>query len=191
MTRSLLCSDLTRYRQFWGEDKSGSLSRFQEFVESTTECCQRTHRSGHCTGSAFVVSPDFRLALLLYHPFLKRWLQPGGHADGDGDLLRVAHREAHEETGLALEAIEAVEIGGQSRVPLDLDIHPIPERGEEPAHFHYDLRFLFNASPRLPLTQEKPDQPLRWVELEKIQDLTDEWSVLRLAEKVQQLSSSL
>ena len=39
--------------------------------------------------------------LLTHHRKLDRWLQLGGHADGDRDLARVALKEAEEESGLA------------------------------------------------------------------------------------------
>jgi len=76
--------------------------------------------------------------VLLHHRKLDRWLQPGGHADGDPDVRAVAWREAREETGLAslVPATEAV---------YDVDVHDILTRGAEPAHKHYDVRFAFFA----------------------------------------------
>lgn len=183
-----LTEDLLRYRAFWTEDRPEAWNRYKSFVESSSDCCLRSHVVGHCTGSAFIVSPDYRKTLLLYHPFLQRWLQPGGHADGDPDLRRVAQREASEETGLDLEAFTAVRLGGEDRVPFDLDIHPIPERGKEKAHFHYDLRFLFTADPAAELVPESEQMLLEWVPLGSVQERTDERSVLRMVEKLQSLS---
>jgi 8-oxo-dGTP pyrophosphatase MutT (NUDIX family) len=184
-----LVEDLERYARFWPDDRPEALKRYLQFVESSKECCQRSHAAGHCTGSALIVCPDFRQTLLLYHPFLKRWLQPGGHADGDADLLRVALREASEETGLSLDQLKAVEIGAQPRVPLDLDIHTIPQRGHELAHYHYDLRFLVVADPNATLTPESEEMRLDWVQLELVGDRTDEESVLRMVRKVQALQA--
>ncbi len=179
-----LIQDLQRYRAYWPQDRPESWERYVAFVNSTPDCCLRSHAAGHCTGSAFIVSPDFAQTLLLYHPSLKRWLQPGGHADGDPDLRRVARREASEETGLELHAFQAVSLGDQDRVPIDLDIHPIPEKGHEKAHFHYDLRFLFTADPAATLTPESDQMLLEWVPLDKVEERTDERSVLRMVEKV-------
>lgn len=92
----------------------------------------RSNLAGHFTGSAWLVSGDGQRALLMHHRKLNRWLQPGGHADGDTDLARVALREAEEESGLS-ELVVEPDI-------FDLDRHRIPARGEEPEHWHYDAR---------------------------------------------------
>jgi 8-oxo-dGTP pyrophosphatase MutT (NUDIX family) len=185
--RQLLLQDLTRYADAWPDHDPETLARYRAFVESTPDCCQRSHLAGHCTGSAMLCCPRGENVLLLFHPFLQRWLQPGGHADGNPDLLEVASREAHEETGLALEQLLPYRHQGRGRVPLDLDIHPIPARGQEPAHFHYDLRYLLVTSPELPLTPETPDLQLAWLSLDQVAERTDEESVLRMVRKLRDL----
>ncbi|KFN48943.1 NUDIX hydrolase [Arenimonas composti] len=99
---------------------------------------RRERRNGHFTGSAFVVSADGQRTLLLHHRKLGRWLQPGGHADGERELAAVALREAEEETGLSGLVVDP-------RI-FDLDRHPIPARGDEPEHWHYDVRFVVRAA---------------------------------------------
>jgi 8-oxo-dGTP pyrophosphatase MutT (NUDIX family) len=69
------------------------------FVEEQRECLLRSCVPGHLTGSAWIVSPDRTRTLLTHHLKLDKWLQLGGHADGDGDLAAVALREAQEESG--------------------------------------------------------------------------------------------
>lgn len=98
----------------------------------------RTNLAGHFTGSAFVVSADGKRTLLLHHAKLGRWLQPGGHADGELDLAAVALREAQEETGLAGLVVEPA--------IFDLDRHAIPARGAEPEHLHWDVRYVVRCS---------------------------------------------
>jgi ADP-ribose pyrophosphatase YjhB (NUDIX family) len=110
------------------------LAEFQAFAGAHTDCCERTLAEGHFTGSAWLVSADGERVLLTHHRKLGRWLQLGGHADGEGDLAAVALREAEEESGLSRLLVEP-EI-------FDLDRHLIPARGSEPAHWHYDVRFL-------------------------------------------------
>lgn len=186
--RRLLVDDLTRYAEYWEAQSSAEYRRYLEFVVNTEDCCCRTHLAGHCTGSALVVSPNYGQVLLLFHPFLQRWLQPGGHADGQTDLLEVAQREAHEESGLALADLQAVSLGGRARVPLDLDIHEIPARKSEPEHLHYDLRYLFVADPSLPLTPESEHLRLEWIPLSEVNKKTQEESVLRMLRKLSRLT---
>jgi 8-oxo-dGTP pyrophosphatase MutT (NUDIX family) len=99
---------------------------------------ERRRLAGHFTASAFVVSADGQRALLLHHRKLQRWLQPGGHADGDADLARVALREAEEETGLRGLTVEPL--------IFDLDRHAIPARGAEPEHWHWDVRYVVRCT---------------------------------------------
>jgi 8-oxo-dGTP pyrophosphatase MutT (NUDIX family) len=98
---------------------------------------RRNDPDGHVTASAVVARLTGEHFLLVLHRKLDRWLQPGGHVeDGDASVFQTALREVREETGLpALTAPIGEAI-------LDLDIHAIPEFGAEPAHFHYDVRFL-------------------------------------------------
>ncbi len=110
------------------------------FLRSTPDCFERSHKEGHFTGSAWLVNPAGDKALLTLHRKLKRWMQTGGHADGDPNLLAVALREATEESG----------IGGICPVSekiFDIDIHEIPARPAtgEAAHLHYDVRYLLRA----------------------------------------------
>ncbi len=185
--RDLLLADLQRYALAWPGDDAAPLARYREFVLSTPDCCLREHLAGHCTGSALISCPRGENVLLLFHPYLKRWLQPGGHADGDPDLLDVATREANEETGLGLEQLLPYRLGGLERVPLDLDIHPIPARKHEPDHFHYDLRYLLIASPDDQLTPETEELQVAWLTLAQVEERTDEESVLRMIRKLRAL----
>ncbi len=109
---------------------------------------------GHFTGSAFLVSADGRRTALMHHRKLDRWLQPGGHADGDRDLRRVALREAEEETGLTGLTVEPA--------IFDLDRHWIPARPGEPGHWHYDVRFLVRAGDDETLRGNGESKRLAW-----------------------------
>lgn len=115
---------------------------------------------GHFTGSAFLVSADGARAALMHHRKLDRWLQPGGHADGDCDLRRVALREAEEETGLTGLTAEAA--------IFDLDRHWIPDRPGEPGHWHYDVRFLVRAGSDETLRGNGESKALAWQNIAEI-----------------------
>jgi 8-oxo-dGTP pyrophosphatase MutT (NUDIX family) len=125
------------------------------FVDAHPDALHRSCRDGHLTGSAVVVDRTAPRFLLLHHRKLGRWLQPGGHADGDGDLADVALREAEEETGLGdLEVVTPA---------IDLDVHAIPARGDEPRHLHLDLRFLVLAGSDAEPVVNHESNAVRWV----------------------------
>lgn len=137
----------------------------------------RSHLPGHITGSAFIIDSDQTHTLLVHHGKLNRWLQPGGHADGETDVANVARREALEETGvLSLEWMD--------RSIYDLDIHPIPARPDFPAHDHYDVRYLMHASMNDPVTVSDESHDVRWVPLAELERFNPEPSLLRLREKL-------
>jgi 8-oxo-dGTP pyrophosphatase MutT (NUDIX family) len=114
------------------------VAEFSNFLAAHADAFERSRSQGHFTGSAWLVTADGRRVLLTHHRKLGRWLQLGGHADGDRDLARVALREAEEESGLRGLVVE--------RAIFDLDRHWIPERGVEPGHWHYDVRFIVRAT---------------------------------------------
>jgi 8-oxo-dGTP pyrophosphatase MutT (NUDIX family) len=146
------------------------------FAEAQADCLLRSCVPGHLTGSAWIVSPDRERTLLTHHHKLDKWLQLGGHADGDGDLLAVALREAHEESGLTrLRAVDA-EI-------FDCDRHWIPERKGEPAHYHHDLRFMIEADPVEPLVISSESKDLAWVDVARVTSLNPEESMARMVRK--------
>ena len=146
------------------------------FVTEHSNCFERSLRVGHITGSAWVVDTSRSHALLTHHRKLNKWLQPGGHADGDPDILRVALREAREESGL--ECIRAV-----SEAIFDIDIHVIPARGAEPEHLHYDVRFLLEASRESQLVPSHESHSLAWSPLPEIAELNPQESILRMVAK--------
>lgn len=98
----------------------------------------RERLAGHFTGSAWLVSADGQRVLLTHHRKLDRWLQLGGHADGERDLAQVALKEAEEESGLSALVLEDGEL-------FDIDKHWIPERKDVPGHWHYDARYVVRA----------------------------------------------
>jgi 8-oxo-dGTP pyrophosphatase MutT (NUDIX family) len=151
-------------------------SQFLDFVRTHADCCERTCIPGHLTGSAWVVSADGRRTLLMHHRKLDRWLQPGGHADGDADLARVALREAEEETGLHDLVVE-------HRV-FDLDRHAIPARRSDPEHWHYDVRFVVRATGSEDFVGNEESHAMAWRDIHDVAvDPHADESVRRMARK--------
>ncbi len=136
----------------------------------------RDRLAGHFTGSAWLVSADGARVLMTHHRKLERWLQLGGHADGDRDLARVALREAEEESGLCGLRVEP-EI-------FDLDRHWIPERGDVPGHWHYDVRYVVIAGDDETFTVSDESHALAWRDIAAlVEDHTLDVSIARMAQK--------
>jgi len=176
-----LLAELRAYRASDAREET-MRARIVDFITTQPDAFERTLAVGHITASAWIVDPARAHALLLHHRKLERWLQPGGHVDGDPDVRAAALREAREETGLRTLrfATEAV---------YDLDVHPIPARGAEPAHEHFDIRFALEADPREPLRGNVESVDLRWVPLGELDAYAIDDSVRRLAAKVATLPS--
>jgi 8-oxo-dGTP pyrophosphatase MutT (NUDIX family) len=151
------------------------------FVEQHPDCFERSLLIGHVTGSAWVVSPDRQQVVLIHHRKLDRWFQPGGHADGDSNVARVALKEAEEETGLT--ALKLIHPTDEPAPIFDVDVHTIPARREVPAHLHYDIRFLVEADPKKAFVKNEETQDIQWIFLDKLNDYTDEQSIARMVRK--------
>jgi ADP-ribose pyrophosphatase YjhB (NUDIX family) len=178
--RLRLLAELAAYRPA-DEREREMLARLEKFVAGCADCFERTHLAGHVTGSAWVVDRSLRFALLTHHKKLGKWLQFGGHADGDDDVRRVALREGLEESGLA--HLEFARDG-----IYDVDVHDIPARGDEPAHVHYDVRYAFFAE-RSDVPQVSDEShAVAWIALDALDALGVDASVKRLAAKSAGLS---
>lgn len=175
-----LRSQLAAYRAADAGEEA-HLARVRQLCESGAESFRRdSYAPGHLTASAFVLSPEGDALLLILHAKLGLWLQPGGHVeDSDASLLAAARREVREEVGLTdLELLEPA--------PFDLDIHDIPARKAEPAHEHFDVRFLLRAATRAARAGSDA-QDVRWVglaELEAGELVRSDESVLRAVRKL-------
>jgi 8-oxo-dGTP pyrophosphatase MutT (NUDIX family) len=178
--RAGLLAELAAYQSFDARE-AGMVERLRSFVARHESCFERTLAIGHVTGSAWVVDRALEHVLLTHHRKLDKWLQLGGHADGDADIRRVALREATEESGLR-------DLVPASDVIYDIDIHEIPESGPEAAHLHYDVRFAFFADTTHALQRNEESHEVAWISLADIERLTIDDSIRRLAAKTRRLT---
>ena len=173
MHRTHLLNMLERYQILFTEDRE-IMSKIQKFVSGYKNCFERSCAPGHITGSAWIVDETKAFTLLTHHKKLNKWLQLGGHADGDPDVYLVALREAQEESGLK-------NIHPLSEEIFEVDVHLIPDKTG--GHYHYDVRFLFQADRSEKLIVSHESKELAWVALDQLGDYTQERSVLRMKEK--------
>lgn len=171
-----LAQQLTEHRAADAAE-SAHLVRMRQLLHSPQPFSRSQFAPGHFTASAFVLSPHRDALLLILHRKLGLWLQPGGHVEpADVDLLSAARREVHEEVGL-----DALELAWDGI--FDVDIHRIPAHGAEPAHEHFDVRFLFRAA-RRELEQSNEVRAARWVPLREVGLAHSDESVLRAVRKL-------
>jgi 8-oxo-dGTP pyrophosphatase MutT (NUDIX family) len=166
---------LADYRRRWPEEGE-TVALFDHLLAEGAPGFVRERLAGHFTASTWLVSGDGTRVLLTHHRKLGRWLQLGGHADGDHDLARAALREAREESGLDGLVLEPG--------IFDLDRHRIPEHGGVLAHWHYDVRYVVRAAGGEDFTVSDESHALAWrpvVDLLEDPGLDD--SVRRMARK--------
>ena len=124
-----------------------------DFVKIYPNCFARDCLSGHVTGSAVVINPEKN------HKKLGFWMQFGGHSDNGSDTLKVAKRELVEESGIKEANLFLNNI-------FDIDIHSYPQKGDEPEHLHYDVRFLFETPLDTVINRQEAEvNEIKWVAL--------------------------
>ena len=189
MHRRPLLDMLAQYRALH-PNEAEVVDRICDLVQAHVDCFERTCRPGHITGAAWIVSSDRHRYLLTHHRKLDRWLQLGGHADGQSRVEEVALREAREESGMI--GFDFVPIEG-TLLPLDLDVHDIPARYDdagrliEDAHEHHDVRFLLVSHDGQSISASDESHEIGWFSTDQVLRLTDEESVLRMLYKAAEL----
>ncbi|MFY9590202.1 NUDIX hydrolase [Rickettsia endosymbiont of Halotydeus destructor] len=174
-----LHSKLLNYNSDYPEETESRI-KMLEFLNNYENPFSRELTIGHFTASAFLLNADKTKFLLMHHNKLNKWLQPGGHCDGNGDVLAIAIKEAKEESGI--EEIEPI-----STKIYDIDIHFIPENHKESAHYHYDIRFLLKTIGNDNFIKNDEANELKWLAFISYSPIEFplEKSVTRMIEKYQ------
>ena len=194
-----LLQELRLYLAGWGAlyeraREEAEVDKFSRFLASSPEVFQRNHPPGHFTGSGLLASADLTRVALMHHKKLDKWLQFGGHADGEEILAQVACKECEEESGIPAPAFlpyeEALGLDWHP-LPFDLDVHTIPARGADPEHLHYDVRYLLYTNRPDLLRGNAESHDLGWFTLAEARALTDEPSMHRQFAKLEWLKARL
>lgn len=165
---------LKQYNPFDSEEIVAK-EKMLELLATCDDCFLRSCRVGHFTASAFLLNKNMTHACLMHHAKLDKWVQPGGHCDGDFDVLNVAIKEAQEETGI-------LELKPVSSEIFDIDMHLIPPNSKEGAHYHFDIRFLLHAYNNDTLIKNHESKDLKWFDNS---DVKVPLNVLRMFKKWQ------
>jgi len=179
-----LVAQLEKYRAA-NSAQSDTVDRFINFLEKNRlQSFERSLAEGHVTASCWLINQAQTHVLLTHHRKLNCWIQPGGHADGERALVKVALSEAYEESGIEKIAILSDEI-------FDIDRHVIPERRDEPEHFHYDFRFAMQSTENDNYIVSDESYDLSWAEITRLRNRTTDESVLRMGQKWLSRSSNV
>lgn len=163
---------LTAYEAV-GESQTRMRARIVDWIDKhPLDAHLRSCLEGHLTASAVLMDATRTRVLLTLHRKLGKWLQLGGHCDGDANLAGVAWRETLEESGIQPAAISAA--------PIDVDVHRIPARPGEPEHDHLDTRYLVVAPKSAEVVISSESIDLRWFTRSEAEGLELDSSVLRL-----------
>lgn len=155
---------LAGYRPL-GEQEEADVARMRRLAEAESDPWRRSLPL-HFTASALIVHPASKRVLLRWHQRQKLWLQVGGHGDpGETDPLKIALREAEEESGLA-DLLPWPDAGLRHLVICQA----APGKGE-PAHEHADLRYFLSTGRPDAVRPENLDAPLRWLSTGAARDL--------------------
>lgn len=201
--KKVLLEQLERYRSYWfGPTKTNikenpeEIHRMVDFLKNNENCFDRSLLIGHVTGAGLVVTPDYSRVLLTLHKKLGKWLQLGGHCDGNPRVHESALRECEEESGLTELAL--IDVAPLLKIPesgaplfFDIDIHEIPERKTEPAHYHYDFRYLVRSNHPEKIAMSDESDALKWFTTEEAMKVTQERSMHRQFEKLLFLKTQL
>ena len=177
MIRNSLLELLRRYIPI-DEEERAYHQKIIKFVMDYSDCFERSLEVGHVTASAWLLNKTANQALLMHHAKLNRWCQPGGHCDGNPNVIAVALQEAQEESGISQIIPVVKEI-------FDLDVHFIPAQRGVQEHYHYDIRFLLQVISEEEAVGNNESKGLCWVSRDRkeIYSLTKSQSVLRMWEK--------
>lgn len=163
-----LRQEIENYIPFDEQEKKDK-EQFLRFIDTFDDVLTRDNIFGHFSGSAFLVNKKRNKMIVVYHIINDGWIYPGGHADGDDNLLSVAVREVEEETGLKAKI-------------LDENIYAIqsaPVKGHiksgkyVSSHIHFDVLYLMEADDRIPLKyKENESKGVKWISFEEADDKT-------------------
>lgn len=166
-------------------EEFGHKQAILDYLVTHPQPFDRDSLPGHITGSAFILHPDKHHVLLTFHGKMDLWMQLGGHSDGDSDTLRVAHREAWEESGM-----DPAQLTLAMPDIFAINVEDIPAYGDMPQHTHYDIAFLFQATTENYIVSSE-SKDLRWAPLAQIEDYAEDPFVVRAVRRLQREHADL
>ena len=143
-------------------------------LETEKDIFTRENHLAHMTASAWIVNEQRTKVLMAYHNIYKSWSWLGGHADGETDLLKVALKEAREESGIL--HVKPVSEELYSLEVLTVDGH-VKKGAYVSSHLHLNVTYLLQAEETDALhIKEDENSNVAWFPLEEaVAASTEPW----------------
>jgi 8-oxo-dGTP pyrophosphatase MutT (NUDIX family) len=154
-----------------------------QFIESNHNYLIRDNLTAHFTSSGIILNESMTKILLIHHNIYKSWGWTGGHNDGDEDCLKVAVKEAQEETGVQNFTVY--------EEPLGIDTVYVPNHVKHGSfvgdHLHMNISYLLTASEEEQLTvKEDENSGVQWFDLNDYLNHVEEPRMIPIYKKLVQ-----
>lgn len=167
----MLREEIEKYIPY-NEQEAKDKELMLKYIDTSNDVLTRENETFHFSASNWIVNKERTKILMIYHNIYNSWAWTGGHADGDENLLRVAMKEAEEETGL-----KNLKLLNDGIFSLQiLPVEPHVKRGKYvPSHLHLDCCYLFEADEKDCIRiKEDENKGVKWVDINKTVDMTTE-----------------
>ena len=166
----------------FNEQERADKEMMLEYINTFTDVLTRGNKMCHFTASNWIVNKERTKVLMIYHNIYQSWAWTGGHADGDGNLLHVALKEAEEETGLKNLKVLKQDIYSLEILTVDSHI----KRGKfVPSHLHLDCCYLWEADENETLKiKEDENSGVKWIDINKVTEITNEPKMIPIYQKL-------
>ena len=183
MERKNVLKDVIKYKE---NNPKEDISLLESFIKDNINPFTRENLEGHITCSSWIVDQKMEKVLLIHNKKFDKWLQPGGHMEKGETVFEAAIREGTEETGIK-------DLDFYMKEIFDIDIHQIPEnkKKNEPAHYHYDVRFVTKAKDYDVSIEKEECNDFQWIDLKELKKQTSDESILRMISKTEDLKKDL
>ena len=153
-----------------------------EYLSYFDNLLTRENNFAHFTSSAFIVNQDYTKVLMAYHNIYKSYAWLGGHMDGDTNPLKVAIKEAKDESSISklelittdIISLDAIEVTGH-----------IKKNNWVTPHIHLNVTYLFKANDE-DFIHENLDEnsSVKWLPIDEIDNFVTEENMLVIYHKI-------
>ena len=178
-----LLNEILKYNPY-DEQEEKDKELFISLLSNEKDIFTRENKLVHLTASSWIVNEERTKILLCYHNIYNSWTWLGGHADGEEDLLKVAIKEAKEESGLT--NIKPLDEGNIfSLESLCVEGH-IKKGVYVSSHIHLNITYLLEANDKeLLKIKEDENKNLGWFDFDDIYTLSNEaWFIKNIYPKL-------